>query len=217
MTKDDAWLLEIARVPDNLREIEPKLTKSRWFDYRHMLPAQLTQLFADRYAHHYRQMYAKLRDKDTAGGVQVFKTEIFSSPELLPVWLARQAADAFGCEYDFYIRYAFERAFENGWRYIPRPNQLYGDSLSIDAMNAWAIEQRASLRLAKHERYQAHSYEGHPDQDDYHDYLIRQVAQREQKHLVLGRLLHKDKHLIESAAIEGLGEGIVRRANELYA
>lgn len=216
ITPDDCWLLEIARVPEELREAESKLTQSRWFDYRHLLPGQATQLFADRFEAIYAEMYAKLRDYRTAESVRIFQTEVFDSPDFLSCWIARQAADEIGCDYDFYIRFALNRAWERGWRYIPRPNQLYNEALTADMKEAWIAESRFILKLAKHERFKLGAYEGHPDQDAYHEYLIAQVTQREQKHMVLGRLLHKEHCLPEALAIERFGSELVGKANGYY-
>jgi hypothetical protein len=216
ITPDDCWLLEIARVPEELREPESKLMQSRWFDYRHLLPGQATQLFADRFEAIYTEMYAKLRDYRTAESVRIFTTEIFSSPDLIPCWTARQAADEIGCDYDFYIRFTLARAWDRGWRYIPRPNQLYNEALTTDMKETWESQSRFVLKLAQHERFKLDAYEGHPDQDAYHAYLIRQVTQREQKHMVLGRLLHKERCLPEELAVQHFGNDLVRKAIAFY-
>jgi hypothetical protein len=216
ITIDDCWLLEIARIPDELREPESRLMQSRWFDYRHLLPGQATQVFADRFEEIYVETYAKWRDYRTAESVQIFDAEVFASPDLLSCWSARQAADEIGCDYDFYIRQAFKRAWDRGWRFIPRPNQLYNDALTADLGEVWKEECRYVLKLAKHERYKLDAYEGHPDQDAYHHFLLEQVAQREQKHMVLGRLLYKENCLPEKLAIERFGRELVDKARGFY-
>lgn len=213
LTRDDSWMLELAHIPAELREDEAALQSSRWFDYRHLLPAQATLLFATTYEEVYREKYAQLRDYRDAHKVAPLRgQDIFKSTDLLPLWRARQAADRIGCRYDFYLRFAFDRAWERGWAYMPRPNQLYGEDLVLDVADAWAELRRASLQLARSERFKMARYNGHPDQDAYHDYLIEQVRDREHPHLVLARLIYREKCLPAELAGEQFGSEVLRRA-----
>lgn len=201
LTRDDSWLLELAKIPQEMRLNEPELQSKRWFDYRHQLPAQLTYLFAQRYEAIYREFYAKTRDSESAPNIQVTMYEdVFNSPELLCFWNARQTADEIGCDYDFYIRFCMNRTWERAWKYLPRPNQLYGDEIKTDATAAWNNQLKYSLKLSLLDYYMNANYEGHPDQDAYHLYLVAQVNAREQKHMLLARLILKEKCLPLSVA-----------------
>ena len=213
MTKNDAWLLEIAKIPQDLREPEPELLTRRWFDYRDLMPAQLTSLFANRYEVAYREAYARIMDARASENVSpLMGRDVFESPELLPIWRARQAADQIGCKYDFYLNFAFKRFFERGWRYMPRPNQLYGEELILDANEAWQETTRASLQLANRKRFLPEQYVGHPDQDAYYAYLVQQVAQREHRHMVLSRLVFREKILPLAVASEHFSADDLTRA-----
>lgn len=196
LTKDDSWIIELSLVPQELRDTESELMQTRWFDYRHLLPAQATYLFAFYYDQVYREFYAMHRDYRKAGEVNPLPcADIFESNELLALWRGRQAADQIGCKYDFYLRFAFKRYFERAWKFMPRPNQLYGEELVLDIVDAWAEVKSCSLQVATLKRFQPNAYVGHPDQDAYYAYLVEQINLREHKHMLLSRLVFKDQVL----------------------
>lgn len=213
LTKDDSWILELSKIPQELRDEEPKLMQTRWFDYRHLLPAQATELFALTYVDVYRELYAQMQDMRIAGRVKpLLNDEIFESPDLLPFWRARQAADSIGCKYDFYLRFAFKRFWDRGWRYLPRPNQLYGEELILDIHDAWEEAKRCVLHLARLQRFQPGHYDGHPDQDAYHAYLIEQIKSREHQHMLLSRLVFREKVLPLDRAQNAFSADVLKRA-----
>lgn len=213
ITRDDAWLLEIAKIPQEMRDEEAALMQSRWFDYRSLLPAQATLLFSRLYVKLYREYFAKTRDADTAANVvPLIHRDLFESPDLLPFWSARQAADQIGCRYEFYIDFAFARFLERGFRYMPRPNQLYGEAMVLDIYSAWEELKKCTLQLAKTPRFKAGSYTGHPDQDAYHAYLVEQVKAREHRYMFLARLVYRDGVLPVKIAEAHFSEEELRRA-----
>jgi hypothetical protein len=207
-TTDDAWLYELANIPEELRLAEPALRQTRWFDYRDQLPMQLTQTFAESYSELYREMYATTRDYEYAEKV----TGGLVQADLLSLWLARQAADRVGCPYGFYIRFSMMRTFERQWKYIPRPNQLYGEELVLDLVDTWASAKKDILFLAKGQFYKAQNFKGHPDQRDYHEYLIQNVKTRAVPEMVLTRLIFREKCLPEELAVKHFGEALVNTA-----
>jgi len=213
ITRDDSWLLELAHIPDDIRHVEPALHQSRWFDYRHLLPAQATYRFAAEYDAAYRESYAQLRDYRDAEKARTLNNEdIFKGPDLLPMWRARQEADGIGCRYDFYLRFIFKRCWERRWPYLPRPNQLYGEEITLDAADAWKELCSASLQLAQSKRFLLLSYEGHPDQDSYHSYLVEQVRARVHPHLTLARLIYRENMLPAEVAERYFGKDAVQAA-----
>jgi hypothetical protein len=207
-THDDIWLFELASIPEELRIKESELRQSRWFDYRNKLPMQLTQLFADTYCEIYKEMYAKLRDYEYAEKI----TGNLSDSDLISLWLARQAADAIGCPYGFYIRFAMTRTYERCWKYLPRPNQLYGEELLLDAKDVWDATRKDILYLAESNFYKTQSYMGHPDQHDYHRYLVDTVKMRAVPEMILTRLIFREKCLPEELAVEHFGDLVVKTA-----
>lgn len=213
ITRDDSWLLELAHIPDDMRQDESLLQTSRWFDQRHMLPAQATYRFAAEYQAAYRDSYAEMRDyRKAESATPLVHEDIFKGADLLPLWRARQEADRIGCRYDFYLRFVFRRCWDRGWHYLPRPNQLYGEELTLDVKDAWETLRKASLQLASEPRFRVGNYEGHPDQDSYHQYLIEQVKDRVQQHLVLARLIYREQMLPAEVAASHFGAGALNDA-----
>jgi len=214
LTNQDSFLYEINLIPEELRVEEAELMMSRWFDYRDLLPAQATLLFAERYEAIYRETYAKTRDLNKAETIElVLVSNLFKSTELIPTWRARQAADRIGCKYDFYLREVFKRIWDRGWRYLPRPNQLYGDEMMSDIKEVWKLETLCSLQLAQSQRFKVASFVGHPDQVAYYDYLVAEIKRREHPHLSLARVVFRDKVLPLEIAGEHFGGDVLRRAH----
>lgn len=207
-TKDDIWLFELANIPEELRLKEPELRQTRWFDYRNKLPMQLTQQFADIYCEIYREMYAKLRDYEYAEKI----TGHLAESDLQSLWLARQAADAIGCPYGFFIRFTMTRTFERYWKYLPRPNQLYNEELTLDAKDMWESTKRDILFLADSKFYKTQNFKGHPDQLDYHTYLINTVKSRAVPEMILTRLIFREQCLPEELAVKHFGDLLVKTA-----
>lgn len=213
LTKDDSWVIELSVIPPELREDEAELMQKRWFDYRDLLPAQATELFANTYVEIYRDMYGAFIDIRDAEEIKPLTgVDLFESPDLLPFWRARQAADSLGCKYDFYLRFAFKRFVERGWRYFPRPNQLYGEELVLDIADSWEEAKRCMLYLAKSYRFDPAGYFGHPDQDAYHAYLVEQIKAREHQHMLLARLVFKEGVLPLERAQNEFSADVLKRA-----
>lgn len=213
ITRDDSWMLEIAKIPQELREDESELMQTRWFDYRHLLPAQATYLFAAIYDEIYREAHARAKDIDEAEEIMpLMVQDIFDSPELTSMWRARQVADRIGCRYDFYLRFAFSRFFDRTWRNFPRPNQLFSEELELDITDEWSHAKNVTLQLAKDKRFTIDAYSGHPDQVAYHAYLVEQIKQREHQHMLIARLVFKEKVLPPEVAGEHFGIDVIRRA-----
>ena len=218
ITQDDAWYLEIAKIPHSLRDEEAELMKSRWFDYRHMLPAQATYLFVHAYNEMYREVHAKIRDyREAVTAASLITEDIFEGKDLLSMWRARQEADRIGCKYNFYLRFAFNRGLERGWAYIPRPNQLFAETLALDIKDAWADERMYSLQLATNLRFVVDCYVGHPDQDAYHLYLIAEAKKREHPHMILARLIFQEGILPYEIAGQHFGVDVLLRAKRFAA
>lgn len=205
------WLAEMG-IHEAHREDEAGLRELRWFDYRHMLPAQATYLFAAQYRFEYIEAYKRTVDIRTAHLVSPFSPEdVFKSSELVSMWLARREADRIGCKYDFYLRTIFERFPDRGWRNLPRPNQLYAEELVLDIEDFWKRRCREVLQLADAPFFFADRYVAHPDQDAYHTWVVGQIKQREHKHLTLARVLKNNILPLELAGQE-FGVDVLNRA-----
>lgn len=212
-SRDEYVSLALTKVPEHLRESEAELRQTRWFDYRFMTPAEATYLFAAEYRHAYIEAFKRSRDIRKANEIRPFQPDdIFASKELNAMWQARQAADSIGCKYDFYLRFAFLRFEHRGWRFFPRANHLSAEELILDARDAWAVECRASLQVARLPIYQAAQFDQLPEQREYYDWLCAQVKMREHQHLALSGLVYENGVLPEAIALEHFGEKILQKA-----
>lgn len=210
-TRAEYAMLELANIPAEDRAPESGLFRLRWFDQSAMMPSEATFFFAHVYREAVRAHYAKTVDYRTANSLAVIPEDIFTSPELLSVWRARQAADSIGCRYDFYIRAFLNRSLERGWHNVPRPNHLYSEEVILDIRDAWVDAKRAYLQEPEHEFFKAHNYVGHPKQVDYIDYLTAFIKTREHPHLVIGSLIKRGLLPMQCAA-ERFDQALLDRA-----
>ncbi|WP_323016503.1 hypothetical protein [Castellaniella sp.] len=209
-----AVLGALRHIPPEIRALEPELYLSRWWDYRMELPARATELFMLAYERAYRDQYAKVQDAVTAPTVPVFGvTELFASGGLMHFWRARQEADRLCCRYDYYLRFAFNRAFERGSRYLLRPNQILSEELSLDLEVAWLETKRLTLQLATHPIYLPGNYCGMPEQDDYFLYLVGQIQRRSVQDRLLARLVFKDRLIPAEIAAQHFDAEVLERAS----
>jgi hypothetical protein len=217
-SRDACDVLALCSIPQKFRDNEADLRGSRWFDYRQMNPVEATYLFAGEYRQATKTWHAKVRDLPSAERARGFvPDDLFASKELIAMWLARQAADKIGCKYDFFLNYAFKNFTERGWRWLPRPNQLYAEELVLDIETGWRVECAASLQLASDPFYHADAYAGLPEQDAYHEYVVAQIKQREHHYLTLSSVVYARKALPEAVALVHFPEAVVKRAKQIAA
>lgn len=212
LTPKESWALELSCIHPSHREDEAALRESRWFDYRNLLPAQATYLFAAQYRQEFAEAYKRIVDIRTVGIAKAFSPEdVFKSSELVAIWLARREADRLGCKYDFYLHYIFNRYAERGWKTLPRPNQLYAEEVVLDIRDAWERRCREVMQTAVTPFFSTDNYVGHPDQDAYHAWVVKQIKSREHKHLALATVL-KQKILPLELAGREFGVDLLNRA-----
>lgn len=213
ISRDDSWLLELTQVPEELREEESSLMQSRWFDYRNLLPAQATYRFAFYYDTIYRDYFAMTRDIESSEeAMSRVVDDVFKGSDLISIWKARQDADRIGCKYTFYLSFIFRRVWDRGHRMLPRPNQLYSEELSLDIKDAWEHALQNSLQLADAGFLKPGQYCGHPDQDAYYTYLADQAKKREHQHMILSRLVFREKLLPREFASKYFSSDVLTRA-----
>lgn len=208
---EDSWVLELSAIPDADRVCEAGLFRSKWYDYRNMLPAQATQLFAETYIQVWKNWFAKTRDLEGAAStVPLLNEHVMKSADALAMTRARQAADQIGCKYGLYIEFAFNRAFERAWGYLPRPNQLYDEALVGDAKDFWEDLKAASLQVSENPQLLSINSD-QPDLDDYHEYLIKQCRERPYPELPLNTLIYRLGHLPREVAERHFSKEVLTR------
>ena len=212
---EDSWVLELSAIPDADRVVEAELYRMKWYDYRNLLPAQATQLFAESYIELWRDWYARTRDLDDAPSTTPLLNEhVMKSADGRAMWRARQAADRIGIKYELFIEFAFNRAFERGYGYLPRPNQLYDEALIGDAGDFWAELKTVSLQTSKAPQ----ALSADPDQPDlrsYHEYLIEQCKKRPYPELALNTVVYRLGHLPREMANQCFDKEVLTRLDRL--
>lgn len=216
LTPDDCEAIVFAKIPVEVRVPEAEVMSQRWFDYRRMHPVHATYLWAHLYTGAVRDAYAKTKDRDGAATLQVLPAEdVFQTPFAVACWTARQRFDSIGVRYDFALRFCMNRFADRGWNVFPRPNQLYGEELILDIADAWKIECRASLQIAKDVRFRNDHFVGAPEQVAYREWLMDQVRQRcaipAESYRPLSRLF-SEKVLLPEHALPVFGDKAVRKA-----
>lgn len=212
LTPDAYELIALRQISFALRDRESGLFAKKWFDCRHMAPAQATYLFAHEYQQAVRRLYASTRDVVTAAEKRAFEPDdIFKSSEATAMWRARQAFDALGCRYAWGLDFALKRSIDRGWHYFPRPNQLYAQDLLLDLRDAWVKHCVDIFEPVKGERFRIENFHDHPDQVALQTWLADQVKRRPRPQMLLSRLF-KERLLSEALALKVFGEEVVQQA-----
>lgn len=207
------WSAEIEHIPAEVRRLEAELYQTRWFDYWGLLPLQATHKFALAYCQAYQDAYAHSYDLEASRHQKPLRVDsLIGSPDLVALTRARQAADSFGCKYEYYLSRAFKRCFERCWRYLPRPNQLYSEELVMDVRDQWEADKAQSLQLAS----PAVNDCAHPAHDAYHLYLVEQIKNRGEPVGVIARLVYRAHLLPEHVAQEHFSAELMERAASFY-
>jgi hypothetical protein len=194
-------------LPKEIRQDEICLFKSKWFDYRGLHPVKATYYFAHCFVVAYKRAYATTRDLEASKTIKPFRVDdVFNSSDINAVWRARQACDSAGVSYEFYVKHALEVCYKGGWRYLPRPNQIYSSAMIDEVTDAWEIYCKDILQIVK-------------DQSQYgtkelSDWYIRQLKFRASPAYSASKLI-KTGILTALEIADGLSEAVATKAVRL--
>lgn len=212
LSNQECWLLELTHIPAEHRATEAKIQTERWFDYRPMTAAEATYEFAECFRRQYLESYKQTKDIRTVGKINPFApADIFKSPDIIPMWLARQAADSIGVKYEFYLHYVFNEFTRRGWKNLPRPNQIYGEEVVMSIDISWKQRCKDILQLAENNFFTTQYYVGHPDQTAYYEHLGRSIRGRQHSHYAVNTLLTK-KIIPAEVVVAMFGTEVYQRA-----
>lgn len=210
-------ILMMQYVPAKDRKIESELMTTKWFDYRLMHPAQATYYFYRKYKDAYREYYRKAINHEAAAFVKPTKQHDFLlSREAMSFWRLRQAVDALGIRYEFFLTFAFEqlRIVVNGRPLPPRPGQLKSDKILTDAYIAWQGMCDSSLQIACSPYFTASQYIHAQMQVDYENFILEQIKKRRVPHFALSACLYLYDAVRIEAVIEAFDDGLIQNAIE---
>jgi hypothetical protein len=219
LTDADYDRIALLRIDPELRKEEPALFDTKWFDYRREHPTKMTYLFAHEYVQAVKDIHSKTSDVHEAKTLKVLDHEdIFIPNDSMAIdvsfWKARQAADAQGVPYDFYLNFAMNRAANRGWHVYPRPNQLYMYELVLDAGDAWRQQVSEIFTTSKSPIMRTEHFEGHPDQAAYQRWLLDRCAERPMPEAPLSRCF-REGHLTPEIAASRFSDKVIQEAIRL--
>ncbi len=183
------------KIPANLLLEEAALYQTKWFDYRRVHHGVATEIVAQFYRNTAKLLWAKYQDIHEAE-VRSFlgHGSIF---ELKPVernglWKLRQVADRHGIPYGVYIMSAMNALLEDGWRRLPRPNQLYSPDIVQLARERWTQLSLTRAFSAEDFWFSNKCWEGHPDQKAHRAWLIETARRKGRPEVLLQSLVTRE-------------------------
>lgn len=209
--------LTIQHIPKKELVCESQLMQTKWFDYRLMHPMHATYYFIKLYHEAYRDFCRRSMNHEAAAYVRCIKEPDFlDCREKLSFWRLRQAIDALGMRYDFFLRFAMKwihRMIGAGKVYPPRPSMLSKNAdLLGAAMLAWDELCCASLQFASSPYFRVSNYVQCQCQKAHQTFVIGQIKRRRIPHYSLHAALYLYDIVSIEAAIENFGEQTVSRA-----
>jgi hypothetical protein len=194
---------------------ERYLYTTKWFDYRFLSPLAATELFASEYQKIFRRTWEATFDREEAAKKQgLRKGGIYAGGgELTSIWRARQAADALGLPYEFFIAKAMDAATGRGARHLPRPNQLYHEWNCQRALAAWGELIDARFRPSELPQYRNEAFCGHHAQIAHRKWVVDRIKARSMPSYLIGRSCFILKVLPVEIALSEFGADRVKQAH----
>jgi hypothetical protein len=223
----DAARIENRFIRKDWIDIERALMTGKWFDYRFMSPVAATYLFAHEFKKAYKLAYRKNIDTTRGEYVRPLPDDLFDIKGLTTdklksrkrmisgIWRARQVADAMGVPYDIYLASAFHWTLRY-WNqnYLPRPQHLYTDLVTDRTAIDWVEHQKVRFHYSKNPGYTNAKYVDLKVQNDHHEYLFEQIANRGNRPELLAAFIDEDLIPLEKINSR-LGSEIGQRAAAL--
>lgn len=203
----DFW----ARVPKEVREMEPVLARLKWFDYRFTSVIQSNEHFLKLYQRIsgkvFKQYNLRLNKKVGVGAKGTTLADT-SARTFTSINGARATADFYGLPYEWFLERSI-RFFVEKLRYdgIPRPNQLYSKKALKQVVPAVLAQWRewngpgGRAQYSKLCQYAATVYRGDPHQLDHLAWLKSIMKRRVDKRFML-RSLWLDEQLMPTDWVE---------------
>lgn len=130
--------------------VESECYALKWFDYKHLHPAQATQYFG----RVFNKVRAEIHGREIDDGearwmtrhAHSFRLDTQSSRNIKAFWRARQVADLIGMKYEIFCRAAINYLRnQKSWNRMPSPSQLYSKDVTQACVVAWEHELKAQL------------------------------------------------------------------------
>lgn len=133
---------------------ETRLFQTKWFDYRPWHFMRATYYLAHCYRQACDRFLDQIQGQNRGKYGDPFGTlDVIASRELSALLTLRQVLDEHGMRYEWAMGQVVQRFSDRGWRLMPRPNQLYGEEVLFDLVDAWKEQCRASMQIPVDPRY----------------------------------------------------------------
>ncbi len=201
----------------------------KWWDYRRLSPGHSYMLFihcyyrafklAARTVLAHRAHNHALKALIGGGEVQFRPEEIWERDKshITGMWKAMLVADALGMPYDRFCGLSFQVALDTAWTRLPRPQQLYSEKLAAQTLESWVELKKERLIIARHPLYKVENYGGAPVQDEYREWLIEAIGERDNKIVPVSTAVYTQPQLPESLAALHFTPAVMNRARLLAA
>jgi hypothetical protein len=192
---------------------ERHLHTSKWFDYRFMSPWEATEKFVKDYQAVFCEQWRKNMDRDEAALKRaVAGSGLDDAREFTSFLRARQLADELGVPYRFFIDAAMNKLLRDGYKKLPRPNQLYGTAVKerviIAVSETWQEYLEAKFQVSAAPQYRNEVAVEHGDQaarKAHQDHVVRELKNRREKPYLIARACFVDRVLPEDRAVHEFG------------
>jgi len=233
---DSCEILFNTRWVTSSAKVEPKLLGKKWFDYRAEHPVISTYRFGHIFTAEVRRMIrlhldptppvigpgGQVRDWNPIKAGDFFEPPASKDQRKLAYWKrkigslvrARQAADAWGIPYPFYMRTAVSYIYFKGFLVfehvkLPEPGLLNGDELSDHVLAKWVEQIESGIQCATHPRYlcanrPVSNDPRHPDYADHDAWLIAQLKRKSDPRFGIRNLM-RDGFLSRAVAEQAFG------------
>lgn len=196
---------------------EVALFGTKWFDYRHMHPAEATYLYAHHLNQAFKNIWTKTISSKVGPDVKILKGEdLFKDNTKLKiagVWHGRQVADVLGMPYDLFTQLAYYHA-TRFWQQkrLPNVSQLYSDRVVEMVSRDWTDRQGGALYVAEEPIYRNERYRGTAAQDAHHEWLMKIACLRANPAPYLGKFTFDDRVLPEEKIVSRFGADMAASA-----
>lgn len=222
--------LALRFIPLSILKEEASLNETKHWDYRHLHPAQATQLYGEAYGNALKHAVSRRTDLWRGISMKGLKHPIIYELEgrqITGFWKGRMMADRIGCTYEFYCEIAMEFADKARMHFLPTAQQMYCltvperlqglPSLVEYVVDRWLARTAHSAPYATTDAYLAENFEGGADQIEYLNFLFTRMRRSNLPEGVLVSALEKGQVTEQQVltAFPRSGADLLRRAARL--
>jgi hypothetical protein len=180
-TVSEGDIFALTHIDPEVLAVELECFSLKWFDYRHLHPAQATQYFGRIFNKIRAEVHGREIDESEskwmARYAHSFRLDTQSPRNIKGFWRARQVADLIGMKYEVFCRAAINYLrSQRSWSRIPSPSQLYSKEVTQACVTAWEHELKAQIMHPRSKLLMADSEAWFKPEFD--QWYIKQIRER---------------------------------------